>query len=454
MGENISKIREVITEQIESDEKRAFRKIQITKTGKKLVAVDLYAEDRFRALLSKNFAGKNIHMCGEESLNDSYPATGICFLVDMIDGTDLLERGLSNWCSAVTVFRKEKKHAEILATYVAHSSDWLYYAVSNEKEARRTNISEILKGKEFLYYPLRRDDSSVALKSSTVCAYAQKRVSVRRLLSKLGAENSPFMKWLGNSDTADFRFYNLAGNPMMALLAQGKVHVVFELKGQRPHDVVAGAYIALRAGAYMGTLDGKPITIPDIETALLEPEKRMTYILACNKELYNQALKVLGGSKLDCSSRKIVSLKTLLKWRRDKRRTGEKVAFTNGCFDILHPGHIRMLEAARSTGDCLVVGLNTDASVHKLKGPTRPVNNQKDRARVLAALEAVDRVVLFGEDTPHELLDALRADILVKGADYKLNEIVGRDLVGKVVRVKLVKGKSTTSVIKKLSCGA
>ena len=153
------------------------------------------------------------------------------------------------------------------------------------------------------------------------------------------------------------------------------------------------------------------------------------------------------------SSRKTVSLKTLLRWRASCRRAGKKVVFTNGCFDIIHSGHIRLLEAARSQGGCLVVGLNSDNSVRRLKGPARPVNNQADRAAVLSALEAVDRVVVFGEDTPRRLLSFIRPDILVKGADYKTGQIIGREFAGKVARVKLVKGKSTTAVIKKLSNG-
>jgi D-beta-D-heptose 7-phosphate kinase/D-beta-D-heptose 1-phosphate adenosyltransferase len=109
------------------------------------------------------------------------------------------------------------------------------------------------------------------------------------------------------------------------------------------------------------------------------------------------------------------------------------------------------LEAARAKGDRLIVGLNSDASVRRLKGASRPVNNQSDRALVLAALESVDRVVIFGEDTPLEILSAIRPDILAKGADYKACEIAGAEYAGRVVRIPLVKGKSTTSVIKKLS---
>lgn len=128
----------------------------------------------------------------------------------------------------------------------------------------------------------------------------------------------------------------------------------------------------------------------------------------------------------------------------------KKIVFTNGCFDIIHPGHIKILKKAKSLGDILIVGLNTDRSVKRLKGPTRPINNQYDRAVVLDSIKFVDYVVLFDEDTPLEVIKQLKPDILVKGGDYKLKEIVGYGIVPKIVRVKLVKGKSTTKIVKKI----
>lgn len=128
-----------------------------------------------------------------------------------------------------------------------------------------------------------------------------------------------------------------------------------------------------------------------------------------------------------------------------------KVVFTNGCFDILHRGHVEYLAKAADMGDVLVVGLNTDASVRRLKGEGRPINNEESRALVLASLSFVDAVVLFDEDTPLELIKAVRPDVLVKGADYKPEEIVGADFVtsygGTVATVPLVEGYSTTKVI-------
>jgi len=148
----------------------------------------------------------------------------------------------------------------------------------------------------------------------------------------------------------------------------------------------------------------------------------------------------------------LASLKTqLAAWRA----AGQKIVFTNGCFDLLHAGHVTYLEAARRMGDRLVLGLNTDQSVRKLKGPTRPVIHEDDRARVLAGLEAVDAVILFGEDTPLELIKAVRPDVLVKGSDYREDQVVGGAEVkswgGRVALVDVVPGRSTSGIIEKLA---
>jgi D-glycero-beta-D-manno-heptose 1-phosphate adenylyltransferase len=138
-----------------------------------------------------------------------------------------------------------------------------------------------------------------------------------------------------------------------------------------------------------------------------------------------------------------------------ERSLGHVIVFTNGVFDILHPGHVRYLRDARALGDLLVVGVNSDRSVKALaKAPDRPINRESERAEVLAALASVAAVVIFDEDTPHAIISALQPDILVKGADWGENEIVGRDLVeargGKVVRIALAEGFSTTSIIQKI----
>ena len=146
-------------------------------------------------------------------------------------------------------------------------------------------------------------------------------------------------------------------------------------------------------------------------------------------------------------------LRELVAERQAWRAAGRRVAFTNGCFDLLHAGHVRLLEAARAQGDLLVVGLNSDASVRRLKGPSRPVLPEGERAEALRALEAVDRVVLYEQDTPLETLQALVPDVLVKGADWAPGTIVGADVVeaagGRVVRVELLAGRSTTGLIER-----
>jgi len=147
---------------------------------------------------------------------------------------------------------------------------------------------------------------------------------------------------------------------------------------------------------------------------------------------------------------KVLTLKKAVARRRKAGLAGKRTVFTNGCFDIIHAGHISLLERSRSLGDILIVGLNSDDSVRRLKGELRPLNRLKDRARVLAALSAVDMVVPFAEDTPYELIKALRPDVLVKGADYAHGDIVGREFAGRTVRVKLVKGRSTTGLIRRM----
>jgi rfaE bifunctional protein nucleotidyltransferase chain/domain len=136
------------------------------------------------------------------------------------------------------------------------------------------------------------------------------------------------------------------------------------------------------------------------------------------------------------------------------KRNGKRIVFTNGCFDLLHPGHIKLLEAARSKGDALIVGINSDDSVRTLKGAGRPVIPEQERAEILASLECVDAVVVFDELTPQKIVAALLPDILVKGDDWPGNQIVGREEVeaagGKVVLIDVVEGYSTTEILRKI----
>lgn len=150
---------------------------------------------------------------------------------------------------------------------------------------------------------------------------------------------------------------------------------------------------------------------------------------------------------------KVGSLERVRRAVRAAQRQRKRVVFTNGCFDLLHPGHVRYLAAARAAGDILVVGVNSDRSVRDLKGPGRPVQTQDARAEVLAALAAVDHVVVFDASTPVALIEALQPDVLAKGADWPADQIVGADVVrargGKVVRVRLVPGQSTTRLVER-----
>ncbi|MEZ5358757.1 MAG: D-glycero-beta-D-manno-heptose 1-phosphate adenylyltransferase [Candidatus Zixiibacteriota bacterium] len=151
---------------------------------------------------------------------------------------------------------------------------------------------------------------------------------------------------------------------------------------------------------------------------------------------------------------KLVPQKDIADLCEKLRKRKAKIIFTNGVFDILHMGHVKYLAQAKQLGDILIIGLNSDASVKRIKGPKRPINPQRDRAGILSALEFVDIVVYFSEDTPAKLIEKVRPDVLVKGSDYKIKEIVGADFVqsygGKVKRLNLLKGRSTTGVIKKM----
>ena len=147
--------------------------------------------------------------------------------------------------------------------------------------------------------------------------------------------------------------------------------------------------------------------------------------------------------------KKIQDRKNLRKICAKLRKEGDKIVFTNGCFDIIHAGHVKYLEKAKKLGHVLIVGLNSDRSVSKIK-PGRPVNNEKNRAAVLAALEMVDYVTIFNEATPYELIKAVMPDVLVKGGDWKIKDIVGSDIAKKTCSLPYLKGFSTTGIIEKI----
>lgn len=162
----------------------------------------------------------------------------------------------------------------------------------------------------------------------------------------------------------------------------------------------------------------------------------------------NQALEEKGANP------KLFTVRELEERIAQWRRQGQRIVFTNGCFDLLHPGHISLLKQSAALGDRLIVGLNSDASVRRLKGPERPIQDEKSRALLLTALQSVDAVVLFGEDTPEQLIHAVRPDVLVKGSDYRIKDVAGADFVqsygGHVQLINLVEGFSTTDLARRI----
>ncbi len=189
----------------------------------------------------------------------------------------------------------------------------------------------------------------------------------------------------------------------------------------------------IAAGIVVGKLGTQPVTLDELRTAI----------------------QINTGNDSNGISLKVATIETAKIQIKSWQTSGEKVIFTNGCYDLLHPGHINLLHQSRALGDRLIVGLNTDDSVKRLKGENRPILSEQDRASILSALGCVDLVVLFSDDTPIHLIENLQPDILVKGADYRLDEVVGREIVesygGKVCLVPLVKGYSTTGIVNRLS---
>ncbi|HVY90800.1 MAG TPA: D-glycero-beta-D-manno-heptose 1-phosphate adenylyltransferase, partial [Hyphomonadaceae bacterium] len=237
----------------------------------------------------------------------------------------------------------------------------------------------------------------------------------------------------------------------MSLYREGRAPVHLSAKAREVFDV-SGAGDTVAASVALGLAAGLEIeTTMQIANAAagIVVGKRGTATASPAELMAETAAghRGLGGSPGAVS---LAEAKTL---REAWRREGLKVGFTNGCFDILHAGHVSLLRQAAAACDRLIVALNTDASVSKLKGPDRPVQSEESRAAVMAAMKGVDAVILFAEPTPLEAIQALQPDVLVKGADYAEDQIVGADIVrargGRVVRVTLVEGQSTTKVIEK-----
>ncbi|MDD4954979.1 MAG: adenylyltransferase/cytidyltransferase family protein [Candidatus Omnitrophica bacterium] len=150
---------------------------------------------------------------------------------------------------------------------------------------------------------------------------------------------------------------------------------------------------------------------------------------------------------------KIKTLSALKKIVGSLKKKNKQIVFTNGCFDLIHPGHIKILKDSKSKGDVLIVGLNSDSSIRRIKGPSRPIMDEKARGKVLEAIELVDYIIIFNEDTPYRIIKELKPDCLVKGEDWKASDIIGREFAKKIFRIKFYPGYSTTGIIQKIKNG-
>jgi D-beta-D-heptose 7-phosphate kinase/D-beta-D-heptose 1-phosphate adenosyltransferase len=242
----------------------------------------------------------------------------------------------------------------------------------------------------------------------------------------------------------------------MTLLVRGEEPVHIAAYPVRVRDVSgAGDTVAAVLGAMLAAKAGFETAMRAANAAAaVAVSKRGTATVSVSE----LRARILPAASLAAEEKVLFDWSVLDDRLREWRKAGMRIGFTNGCFDLLHPGHIKVLTAARAQCDRLVVGLNSDASVKRLKGEDRPVQEAHARAEVLAALEAVDLVVVFEEDTPLELLKKVRPKVLIKGGDYTLDQVVGRELVeadgGQVVLVELVPGFSTTELVKRSRVGA
>lgn len=168
----------------------------------------------------------------------------------------------------------------------------------------------------------------------------------------------------------------------------------------------------------------------------------------------NEIIELESSLNKSSSAEHIKTLDEIKILSSELKDRGKKIVFTNGCFDILHAGHVRYLETAKSFGDILILGLNSDRSVSSIKGPNRPINDQTDRSYLVAALEVVDFVVIFDEDTPYQLIKSINPQILVKGSDYEKKDVIGQDIVDELILVDFVKDTSSTQIIKKIKEGS
>jgi fructose-1,6-bisphosphatase/inositol monophosphatase family enzyme len=282
---------------VEDDPKEAFEQYYKPAIGKWLMSVDMTAEKDFMNLLNDV---KNIRVLGEETIGAGTDFTGeqrVCVLVDMVDGTDLLQRGFSNWCSAVVVFRPNNHRIE--GSFVALADGTFYYATDTD--------GAFFAGKDGKQIKLNVSGKLKRLKEATICMNNQKSARLLKFM-KLYSRNTRFKKWLDdnaagaksyassvNEPPQGFRFYNLAGNPMLARVARGDVDAVIELVGQKPHDLIPGAFIAMKAGAVFGLVKERRILSQEKLTDLLLTPALTTvsYIVASTEHLYYEIFDLL-----------------------------------------------------------------------------------------------------------------------------------------------------------------
>lgn len=268
-----------------------FESVEVLRTGKIALEIDLVAERLCQSILYRTFGNKIKEVYGEEKIAnqniDLSDEQGLIALIDMVDGTDLLKRGLSNWCSAIIFYYPSRQ--QILGAFVGMPLDGIYYAVDGEKRAYKRLYKYDMKGNKLITkgtqtVALQGTSQIKELKKASVCFYGQK---IERLLAISGNKRfSSYLKKLVKEADLETRIFNFAGNPMMIKLADGYIDAVFDLKGQYPHDFAPGAYIAKKAGAVLGGLKNQKF---DLERYLLRPTQRGSgYILASTKKLLNE----------------------------------------------------------------------------------------------------------------------------------------------------------------------
>lgn len=393
---------------VSSDSRPTICKTRIMAHGQQLLRVD---EETVQAPSLEEMVAMRVHC------NNMLPGCDAVILSDYAKGCLLRDRNGKSICSEVIGLAGE---ADIPVLVDPKGIDWERYRGA---QCVTPNTAEFRKICESLgAHNLERMDAEIRVREQLADNLCHK-FGIDRILLTRGANGmnlfTPATKPLRIQATMrEVADVSGAGDTVIATLTACR-----SLGISWPESA---AIANTAAGVAVGKIGTAPVSVAELNQALAQNEK---------------------GS---CEYTLPELLARLEEWRNE----GHKIVFTNGCFDLLHPGHISLLKKSAEFGDRLVVGLNSDSSVKRLKGNARPVQNEKDRAALLAALKPVDAVIVFNEDTPADLIRAIKPDVLVKGGDYKLNEVVGADFVtsygGQTRLVELVKGHSTTGMVEKI----